>query len=182
MAFRFRRKKEMPDGLWMKCQGCQKMVFRKTVQEKLNVCPECNYHFTISGRERINLLFDENSFEEYFAQMEPTDPLDFKDRKTYKERLEAEQKKTGLKDAAIVGKGTIEGNEVMFCVTDSAFIMGSMGAVVGEKITRAAEKADKLRIPLLIVSGSGGDVAYRPAEPVGAVFTVDLPLAEETAP
>jgi len=156
MAFRFRRKKEMPDGLWMKCQGCQKMVYRKTVQEKLNVCPECNYHFTISGRERIRLLFDENSFQEYFTQMEPIDPLGFKDRKTYKERLEAEQKKTGLKDAAIVGKGTIEGNEIIFCVTDSAFIMGSMGAVVGEKVTRAVEKADELGIPVVIVSGSGG--------------------------
>jgi len=156
MAFRFRRKREMPDGLWMKCQGCQKMVYKKIVEEKLNVCPECNYHFYISAPERIRILLDEGSFEELFAEMSPTDPLKFKDRKPYKTRLEAEQKKTGLKDAAVVGKGKIEGADVLFCVTDSAFIMGSMGAVVGEKITRAVEIADKEQLPLIIVSGSGG--------------------------
>lgn len=152
----FRRKRSMPDGLWTRCDGCKGVVYKKAVEEKLNVCPECNYHFRITGRERIRILLDENSFEEYWANMLPADPLNFKDRITYKERLEAEQLKTGLKEAAIVGKGRIEGKAVIFGVTDSNFIMGSMGSVVGEKITRAAEKALEERLPLIIVSGSGG--------------------------
>jgi len=155
-VFGFRRKKEMPDGLWMKCEGCQEMVYRKTVSELLNTCPKCNYHFTISAQERIRILIDEGTFEEYYADLAPADPLNFRDRKTYKERLAAEQEKTGLKDAAVVGRGKIGGHDVIFGVTDSRFIMGSMGSVVGEKIARAAEMALEHRIPLILVSGSGG--------------------------
>lgn len=146
----------MPDGLWTRCDGCKSVVYKKAVEEKLNVCPECNYHFRMAARDRIRILLDENSFAEYWADMLPEDPLSFKDRKAYKDRVAAEQQKTGLKEAAIVGKGTIEGKEVIFGITDSNFIMGSMGSVVGEKITRAAEKATEERLPLIIVSGSGG--------------------------
>ena len=152
----FRRKKNIPDGLWKRCDGCKSVVYKKQVEEKLNVCPECNYHFRGSTRERIKITLDKDSFEEYWNDMMPADPLNFTDRIKYKDRIASEQKKTNLNEAATVGKGLIEGKEVIFGVTDSAFIMGSMGSVVGEKITRAAEKARELWLPLIIISGSGG--------------------------
>ncbi len=152
----FRRKKNIPDGLWKRCDGCKSMVYKKQVEEKHNVCPECNYHFRVSTRERIKITLDKDSFEEYWNDMMPADPLNFTDRIKYKDRIASEQKKTNLNEAATVGKGLIEGKEVIFGVTDSAFIMGSMGSVVGEKITRAAEKARELWLPLIIISGSGG--------------------------
>jgi len=152
----FRRKKNIPDGLWKRCDGCKSVVYKKQVDEKHNVCPECNHHFRISTYERINIILDKGSFEEYWNDMMPADPLNFKDRIKYKDRIESEQKKTNLNEAATVGKGLIEGKEVIFGVTDSTFIMGSMGSVVGEKITRAAEKARELWLPLIIISGSGG--------------------------
>lgn len=152
----FRKKKDMPDGLWTRCDGCKGMVYRKIVEERLYVCPECNHHFRVFSRDRLKLLLDENSFEEMWDNMAPCDPLNFKDRITYPERVAAEQQKTGLKEAAIAGKGKINGKEVMIGITDSSFIMGSMGSVVGEKIARVAEKARELRLPLIIISGSGG--------------------------
>ena len=152
----FRKKKDMPNGLWTRCDGCKGMVYKKTVEERMYVCPECNYHFRVFSRDRLKLLLDENSFEEMWGNMVPCDPLNFKDRITYPERVAAEQQKTGLKEAAIVGKGKINGKEVMIGITDSSFIMGSMGSVVGEKIARVAEKARELRLPLIIISGSGG--------------------------
>lgn len=152
----FRKKKNMPDGLWTQCDGCKGMVYKKIVEERMYVCPECNYHFRVFSRDRLKLLLDENSFEEIWDNMVPCDPLNFKDRITYPERVAAEQQKTGLKEAAIVGKGKINGKELMIGITDSSFIMGSMGAVVGEKIARVAEKAHELRLPLIIISGSGG--------------------------
>lgn len=152
----FRKKKDMPDGLWTRCDGCKGMVYKKIVEERMYVCPECNYHFRVFSRDRLKLLLDENSFEEMWDNMVPCDPLNFKDRITYPERVAAEQQKTGLKEAAIVGKGKINGKEVMIGITDSSFIMGSMGSVVGEKIARVAEKARELRLPLIIISGSGG--------------------------
>lgn len=152
----FRKKKDMPDGLWTRCDGCRGMVYKKIVEERLYVCPECNHHFRVFSRDRLKLLLDENSFEEMWDNMAPCDPLNFKDRITYPERVAAEQQKTGLKEAAIAGKGKINGKEVMIGITDSSFIMGSMGSVVGEKIARVAEKARELRLPLIIISGSGG--------------------------
>ena len=152
----FRKKKDMPDGLWTRCDGCKGMVYKKTVEERMYVCPECNYHLRVFSRDRLKLLLDENSFEEMWDNMVPCDPLNFKDRITYPERIAAEQQKTGLKEAAIVGKGKINGKEVMIGITDSSFIMGSMGSVVGEKIARLTEKATELRLPLIIISGSGG--------------------------
>lgn len=152
----FRKKKDMPDGLWTRCDGCKGMVYKKIVEERMYVCPECNYHFRVFSRDRLKLLLDENSFEEMWGNMVPCDPLNFKDRITYPERVAAEQQKTGLKEAAIVGKGKINGKEVMIGITDSSFIMGSMGSVVGEKIARVVEKARELRLPLIIISGSGG--------------------------
>jgi acetyl-CoA carboxylase carboxyl transferase subunit beta len=155
-GFSLRRKKEMPQGLFIKCPGCEKMVYRKTVAERLQVCPECNYHFTLTADERIRLMLDENSFQEVWGDMTSADPLHFADKKTYVERLAAEQKKTGLREAVITGTGRMNGHEIIFGVTDSRFIMGSMGSVVGEKITRAIELATRTKRPLVIISGSGG--------------------------
>ena len=152
----FRKKRDMPDGLWMRCDGCKNLVYKKNVEERMRVCPECNYHFRIFSRDRLNLLLDENSLEEMWANMQSCDPLNFKDRVTYPERIAAEQEKTGLKEAAIVGKGKINGKAVMIGITDPSFIMGSMGSVVGEKITRITEKASELKLPLILISGSGG--------------------------
>lgn len=151
-----KRKGVITDGLWIRCEACKRLVYKKAMEERLNVCPECNHHFRIPARRRIEMTLDEGSFEELWADMQPADPLEFTDRISYRERVAAEQKKTGLKEAALVGLGRIDGKEVVFGVTDSNFIMGSMGSVMGEKIARAAEKAAEERLPLIIVSGSGG--------------------------
>ncbi|HID75501.1 MAG TPA: acetyl-CoA carboxylase carboxyltransferase subunit beta [Planctomycetaceae bacterium] len=151
-----RPKRGVPEGLWQRCPGCQQTIFRKEAQKRLGVCPECDYHWYVPARERISQLLDEGTFEEWDADLEPTDPLGLVDRKPYRERLKAEQQRTGLKDAAIVGTGMIRARRVAFAVTDSAFIMGSMGSVVGEKITRTIERATQQQLPLIIVSGSGG--------------------------
>ena len=155
-GFSLRRKKEMPQGLFMKCPGCEKMVYRKTVGERLQVCPECNYHYTLSAPERIELLLDEGSFKELWGDMTSADPLQFKDKKSYVDRLAAEQKKTGMREAVVCGTAKMNGHDIVFSVTDSRFIMGSMASVVGEKITRAIELATETKRPIVIVSGSGG--------------------------
>jgi acetyl-CoA carboxylase carboxyl transferase subunit beta len=152
----WRSKRGVPEGLWVRCPGCRATIFRKEVERRLGVCPECHYHFYIPARERIRQLLDEGSFEEWFADLWPTDPLGFSDRKPYLQRLYEEQKKTGLPEAAVVGRGYIRGRPIVLGVTDSAFIMGSMASVVGEKLTRAIEEAQRLSLPLVIVSGSGG--------------------------
>ena len=151
-----RQKRGVPEGLWMRCAGCGAAVFRKEAQELLGVCPECNYHFYVSAKERIRQVIDSGTFEEWDTDLRPTDPLGFADKKPYAERLIAEQKRTGLTDAAVTGCGMIRARRVAFGVTDSAFIMGSMGSVVGEKLARLIEKATEQNLPLIIVSGSGG--------------------------
>jgi len=150
------KKKGIPDGLWVKCPSCNKPVFKKTLVENLKVCPYCNYHTPLTVAERTELLIDKDTFKEYLTQLLTLDPLEFKGPKSYKEKIEESQKETSLKDAAVVGEGTINDKKVIFGVTDQRFIMGSMGSVVGEKITYAAEKAIELKRPLVIISGSGG--------------------------
>ena len=151
-----RRKRGVPEGLWIRCDGCKATVFRKVVDERLGVCPDCEHHFYVSAANRIKHLLDEESFEEWFTDLKSLDPLKFVDRKAYSERLIDEQAKTGLREACIVGRGYMRGRPLVFGLTDSAFIMGSMGSVVGEKLTRAVERATERRLPLVIVSGSGG--------------------------
>jgi acetyl-CoA carboxylase carboxyl transferase subunit beta len=146
----------IPEGLWMRCPECADMLFRKVVEEAMHVCPQCQYHFRIPARTRIEQLLDPGSFEEMFTDLEPTDPLKFTDTKAYKDRLKAEQLKTGNKDGVVCGKGFIKGRPIMLAVMDPDFMMGSMGSVVGEKITRAIEAAAEDKTPLLIVSCSGG--------------------------
>jgi acetyl-CoA carboxylase carboxyl transferase subunit beta len=149
-------KRGVPEGLWVLCPQCKATVFRKEMEKRLNVCPECSYHFYLPARERIRQLLDEESFEEWFTDLRPCDPLGFRDRVAYAERLKAEQSKTGMPDAAVVGRGFVRGRTVVFGVTDFAFMAGSMGSVVGEKLTRAVEEATRLQLPLIFVSGSGG--------------------------
>jgi acetyl-CoA carboxylase carboxyl transferase subunit beta len=149
-------KRGVPEGLWMRCPQCKAAIFRKEAEKRLNVCPECRYHFYLPARERIAQLLDEESFEEWFTDIHPCDPLGFKDRVPYAERLRAEQAKTKMPDAAVVGRGFIRGRPVVFGVTDFAFMAGSMGSVVGEKLTLAVEEATKRKLPLIFVSGSGG--------------------------
>jgi acetyl-CoA carboxylase carboxyl transferase subunit beta len=142
--------------LWIRCPQCKATIFRKEAESRFNVCPECEYHFYLPARERIRQLLDEDSFEEWFTDLRPCDPLGFKDRILYADRLQAEQRKTTMPDASVVGKGFIRGRPVVFGVTDFAFMAGSMGSVVGEKLTRAVESGTRMMLPIILVSGSGG--------------------------
>ncbi|CAN5610640.1 acetyl-CoA carboxylase, carboxyltransferase subunit beta [soil metagenome] len=150
------RKEGIPEGLWLRCPDCGDMLFRKVVEEAMHVCPQCQHHFRIPAAARVKILVDPGSFEELFDDMEPADPLKFVDRKAYKDRLKAEQLKTGNRDAVLCGKAFIKGRPIMIAVMDGDFMMGSMGSVVGEKITRTIEAAAEGKLPLLIASCSGG--------------------------
>jgi len=151
-----RKKKEIPDGLWSKCPSCSHLIFNKILQENLKVCPKCNYHFSLICWQRIELLADEGTFVELYKDLESADPLNFSGPKSYKDKLKEDTELTGLKDAIIVGEAKIDKKSVALGVTDSRFIMGSMGSVVGEKITRLIEHAIDKKFPVIIVSGSGG--------------------------
>ena len=146
-----RPKRGVPEGLWQKCDGCRATIYRKEAEEQLNVCPQCGFHWYVSAAERMNQLLDPGTFEEWDADLRPADPLGFKDKKPYAERLVAEQKRTGLSDAALTGAGMIRARRVACGVTDSAFIMGSMGSVVGERLTRLVERATAQKLPLIII-------------------------------
>ncbi len=144
------------EGLWQKCDGCSQIIWRKTLEENLSVCDKCGYHFRITARERIRLLIDEGGFEEMDAGFETTDPLEFVDSRSYRDRLKAMQRSTGMKDAVVCGRGMLAGRAVEICSMELKFIGGSMGTVVGEKITRSIERCLDGRTPLVIVSASGG--------------------------
>ena len=144
-----------PD-LWTKCVHCDSQLLKQDIEDNQMVCPVCDYHFRVNARTRIKQLFDEGSFEELFTEVKPTDPLEFVDTESYKDRLEAAQKKTGLDDAVITGIASIEGHKVATAVMDFDFMGGSMGSDVGEKVTRIMEKAVELKIPVLAITSSGG--------------------------
>ena len=144
-----------PD-LWTKCVHCDAQLLKKDIEDNQMVCPVCDYHFRVNARTRIKQLFDEGSFEELFTDIKPTDPLEFFDTESYKDRLVAAQKKTGLDDAVVTGLATIEGHKVATAVMDFDFMGGSMGSVVGEKVTRIMEKAIEQRLPVLCITSSGG--------------------------
>lgn len=150
------KKRDIPEDLWTRCEECNELIYNKKLEENLKVCHKCNFHFTLSAQERVKFTIDEGTFREMDANMETLDPLSFEGPKTYKEKLKKDQELTNLKEAAITGEGKIEGRPVIFGVTDSRFIMGSMGSVVGEKLTRAIERSTETRYPIVIVSGSGG--------------------------
>jgi acetyl-CoA carboxylase carboxyl transferase subunit beta len=154
-SFRARRDAHPPD-LWTKCPSCGEMLFNKQLDKALRVCPKCGHHFRLSAESRLHQLLDHNSFRERDGGLTSVDPLGFVDQKSYPDRVAAAQLATGMRDAAVWGTGTIDGKTVAICVMDFAFMGGSMGAVVGEKVTRAAEAALAERIPLIVVSASGG--------------------------
>ncbi len=146
----------MPSGLWMRCEGCQGMVFKQAVAEKHQVCPECGHHFTLGAAERIALLADAGTFREFDAEIEGSDPLRFVAAKSYREKLDKARAGTGMKEAAVCGDAAVEGIPIVLTVVDARFIQGSMGSAVGEKIARATERATEKGVPFVLVSGSGG--------------------------
>ena len=143
-------------SLWTKCVHCDAQILKTDLEANDMVCPVCEYHFRINARTRINQLFDEGTFEELFSNIKPTDPLEFTDTEPYKERLEAAQKKTNLNDAVITGVGEIEGHKLAVAIMDFDFMGGSMGSTVGEKIAKIMEEAIERRIPVMVVTSSGG--------------------------
>lgn len=151
-----RPKRGVPEGLFLRCPSCGATLYRKDVEKNLNVCPECQHHFYISARERIGHLVDQDSFEEWFTDLKPLDPLSFRDRKSYADRLVDEQRRTKLTDAIVTGRAFIRGRPIVLSITDSAFSMGSMGSVVGEKLVRSIERVTELGLPMVVVSASGG--------------------------
>ena len=150
------KKVTVPEGLWIKCNNCAEIVYSKEIDRNLKVCPKCEYHFRITARERIELLVDPGTFIEFDSQLQSEDPLGFKDSLKYLDRIKTARKKTGLNDAVISGICTLDGVQVVLSVFDFFFMGGSMGSVVGEKITRAAEKAVEEKCGLIVISSSGG--------------------------
>ncbi|MFV1959715.1 MAG: acetyl-CoA carboxylase carboxyltransferase subunit beta, partial [Planctomycetota bacterium] len=156
MAFFSRKKKEIPLGLWMKCPECGKMVFTKTVEQNLSVCPECDFHMKMGAEARMRMLVDEGTFEPLGEDLEPRDTLRFVDREPYSEKLQKSQAKSGRTEAAMAGRGQLDGRPITFCALDFGFMGGSMGVVVGERVARAAEDALERRVPFVLVATSGG--------------------------
>jgi acetyl-CoA carboxylase carboxyl transferase subunit beta len=177
-GFSLRPRKEMPEGLWMKCPSCEHMLYSSTVEKNLNVCPECNYHFRIGAGIRIQQLTDEGSFQEILENLTTDDPLGFKYRgTTYKQRIKVDQKKTGTKEAMLIGKAFIKGRGVILSVMEPNFLMGSMGAVVGEKFCVAVDKAIEDSLPLVAVICSGGARMHEGVVSLGQMAKTSAALA-----
>lgn len=155
-GFEAQVKKDIPEGLWTKCESCGEIVYSKKMEELLWVCPNCDFHFRISSQKYISLLLDGGRLEEYDKNLESTDPLKFKDSKKYPDRIRAAQKKSGAKEGVICGMAKIGGIEVSFAIMNFQFIGGSMGSVVGEKIARTIDRSIEKQVPLVIVCSSGG--------------------------
>ncbi len=149
-------KRVQTEGLWVKCEGCKQILWKKDLEENFQCCPKCSFHFKMGSRARLAMIFDEGKYTEHDANLASPDPLEFVDRKSYKDRMKEAQKLTGMKDAVLTGEGLLSGKPVIVCAMEFQFIGGSMGAVVGEKITRAADRSIGQRRPLVIVSCSGG--------------------------
>lgn len=150
------RRSSIPEGLWLRCPGCGQMVYRRQMEANLHVCPECGHHYRIGAVERVKQLADTGSFTPMFTNIESRDPLKFKDLKKYPDRLRVEQLKTGQTDAVQAGMAFLKGRQAMLCCLDLTFMMGSMGSVVGEIVTRSIEHATQHGLPLIVVSCSGG--------------------------
>lgn len=149
-------KRVRTEGLWVKCDGCRRILWKKDLAENQELCTHCGFHFRISARRRLELLLDDGRFTERDAGLESTDPLEFTDVKPYRDRLRKAREATGGRDALITAEGKLGGQPVILCVMEYGFIGGSLGAVVGEKITRAIERAETARCPLIVISASGG--------------------------
>ncbi len=178
-GFSLKPRKEMPEGLWMRCPACEHMLYRSAVEENLNVCPECNHHFRIEAATRIKYLADEGSFQEVLGDLTAEDKLGFKFRDTtYKQRLKAEEKKSGAKEAMRIGKAFIKGRGVVLGVMEPNFLMGSMGAVVGEKFCVAVDKAIEETLPLVVVCCSGGARMHEGVVSLGQMAKTSATLAK----
>jgi len=151
-----KEKRVQTEGLWVKCEGCKQILWKKDLDANLQCCPKCNHHFKMGSRARLEMLFDDGLYTELDATLASTDPLQFRDTKSYRERLNAAERLTGLKDALITGEGLLEGKPCIISAMEFQFIGGSMGAVVGEKVTRAIDRCIAQKLPLVIVSCSGG--------------------------
>jgi acetyl-CoA carboxylase carboxyl transferase subunit beta len=149
-------KRVQTEGLWVKCEGCKQILWKKDLEANLLCCPKCHYHFKMNARARLGMLFDGGGYAEHDARLASTDPLQFKDTKSYRDRLKKAEKETGLKDALIVGAGLLDGKPLIIGAMEFQFVGGSMGAVVGEKITRAIDRCIAQKLPLVVVSCSGG--------------------------
>jgi acetyl-CoA carboxylase carboxyl transferase subunit beta len=146
----------IPEGLWVKCDDCKEIVYKKEVEANYNVCPKCGYHFRLDARQRFELLFDDNKFKEFAMDIRSGDPLEFRDTKRYRDRLRVYEQRVGKGDAVLCAEGKLDGLSVVICAMEYAFMGGSMGSVVGEKITLAIERALEKKEPIIIVSCSGG--------------------------
>ena len=150
------KKLNIPEGLWLKCDSCKEIIYKTELDKNYRVCPKCNHHHRMSAPQRISLLIDNGSFVDIDSRITPEDPLRFRDTKRYKDRLRIYTKKTGMRDAVICGEGMLNGHKVQICAMEFGFMGGSMGSVVGEKITRAIERAASEKTPLIAISCSGG--------------------------
>jgi len=178
-GFSLKPRKEMPEGLWLRCPDCEHMLYKKTVEQSLNVCPECNYHFRIDAPLRIKYLADEGSFQQISPDLTTTDPLGFKFRDTtYKQRLKADEKRTGAKEAMQIGKAFIKAREVILGVMEPNFLMGSMGYVVGEKFCIAVDKAMEGKLPLVVVCCSGGARMHEGVVSLGQMAKTSATIAK----
>jgi acetyl-CoA carboxylase carboxyl transferase subunit beta len=146
----------IPEGLWVKCDECKEIVYKKEVEANQNVCPKCSYHFRISARERFDLLFDDGKYKEFATEIRSGDPLGFRDTKRYRDRLRVYEQRVGTGDAVLCAEGKLDSMNVVICAMEYNFMGGSMGSVVGEKITTAIERAIDKKEPVIIVSSSGG--------------------------
>ena len=178
-GFSLKPRKDMPDGLWTRCPSCEHMLYKSTVEQNLNVCPECNHHFRIEAATRIKYLADEGSFQEIWSDLTTHDPLGFRFRgTTYKQRLKADEKKSGAKEAMRIGKAFIKGRGVVLAVMEPNFLMGSMGFVVGEKLCVAVDKAMEEALPLVVVSCSGGARMHEGVVSLGQMAKTSAALAK----
>jgi len=178
-GFSLKPRKEMPEGLWVRCPGCEHMLYKSAVENNLNVCPECNHHFRIEATTRIKYLADEDSFQEILADLTTEDPLGFKFRgTTYKKRLKEDKKKSGAKEAILVGKAFIKGRGVILAVMEPNFLMGSMGFVVGEKLCAAVDMAMDEKLPLVAVCCSGGARMHEGVVSLGQMAKTSATLAK----
>ena len=177
-GFTLKPRKDMPEGLWLRCPGCEHMLYKSTVEKSLNVCPECDHHFRISAATRIEYLVDEGSFQQMLGDLTTNDPLGFKFRETtYKQRIKADEKKFGVNEAMMIGKAFIKGRGAMLAVMEPNFLMGSMGSVVGEKLCAAVDKAMAEKLPLVVVSCSGGARMHEGVVSLGQMAKTSAVLA-----
>jgi len=178
-GFSLKPRKEMPDGLWTRCPGCEHTLYKSNVENNFNVCPECDYHFRIEAATRIKYLADEDSFQEVLSDLTTNDPLEFRFRGTsYKQRLKADEKKSGSKEAMRIGKAFIKGRGVILGVMEPNFLMGSMGFVVGEKLCAAVDKAMEDKLPLVVVCCSGGARMHEGVVSLGQMAKTSATLAK----